>query len=130
MRQSSDRYKINFVGGLAVALGLVLLLLTGFAAILTLFTNYTGGSLTGFLSFGLCLVISSSYLGIGAKLTSLKYITSADIETLRLSWTALFLVSALGAFVAYFLLPPLVGVCVLMLVVLIAIRGAVIRLSH
>ena len=130
MSHSSDRYKINFVGGLAVALGLVLLLLTVFAGILTLFQAAASGYLKGALSFGLSLTIASAYLGIGAKLTTLKYISQTDIETLRLSWTALFLVSILGAIVAYFLLPPLVGVCGLMVVVLLAVRRAVIRLSR
>jgi hypothetical protein len=130
MSHQSDRYKINFVGGLAVAIGFVLLLLTIFAAILTLFTYQTGGALTGALSFGLCLVLASAYLGIGTKLTRLQYVTSADIETLRLSWTALFLLSILGAILAYYLLPPLVGVCALMIIVLLAVRRAVIRLSN
>jgi hypothetical protein len=129
MSHSSDRYKINFVGGLAVALGLVLMLLTIFAAILTVFSYSTGGALKGALSFGLCLVIASGYLGIGTKLTRLKYYTAADIETLRLSWTALLLLSVLGAVLAYYLLQPLVGVCALMIVVLVAIRRSVIRLS-
>lgn len=130
MRQSSDRYKVQFVGGLAVAIGLVLLIVTIFGTLAALFTFQAKNALAAVATFFLCLILSSSYLGLGTKLTRLKYITAADIETLRLSWTSLVLLSVIGAICAFWLLQPLVGICGLMIIVLFAIRGAVIRLSN
>jgi len=68
-------------------------------------------------------------MGCGAGLQSAKAY-STEIENIRLTWTALVLWMIITCIIAPILIPPLTYLGLLMLVLLFAVRGAIIRLSR
>jgi hypothetical protein len=127
-----DIKSIRFVGTLAFGLGVLLLLLTFLAVLLALFAGITAtlaGLERGAGTAALGLVMSSSLMGCGAQLQRAGRLTSIDIENIRLIWTGLFLAMLICGIASIWLVPPLVGLCGLILFALIMVRSAVIRLS-
>lgn len=127
-----DLQDVRFVGTLALILGVVMFVLTGLTALLLLLastTASTGDFLKGALGVLLALVMAASLSGLGGQMQRVRTGFAHELENLRLVWTALVLMMGLCGTAAIWLVPPLFGVAALVLLALLAVRGAVIRLT-
>lgn len=130
MTPERDKRKIRFVGALSLGVGFVTLVLS---AVGTLFT-LLGGDLTGqayrtLVAFVVMLVMSSCLMGCGAQLARLRLYTGIDIQTMRLTWSGLLIVMVIGGGVSIWVVRPMAELALLIILLLLAIRPAVIRLS-
>jgi hypothetical protein len=127
-----DIDNVRLVGVLALTIGILLFILT---AIVTLFLLIAspgadeGAIARGALGVGLALVMASSLSALGGQMQRLRPDFMHDPENLRLVWTALVIMMVFCGLAALWLVPPLTGLATLVLIGLIAIRGAVIRLT-
>jgi len=129
MSPERDKTKVRLAGALTLGIGIVMMLLTLFTTLFALFSGPTANYPRAVLAFGLLLILASTLMSCGMQLTRLRLYTTADIQTLRLNWTALVLVMVIGGLVSFWVFPQISDVCVVELVVLFSIRGAIIRLS-
>ena len=129
MSPERDKTKVRLAGALTLGIGIVMMLLTLFTTLFALFSGPTANYPRAVIAFGLLLILASTLMSCGMQLTRLRLYTTADIQTLRLNWTALVLVMVIGGLVSFWVFPQISDVCVVELVVLFSIRGAIIRLS-
>ena len=129
MQFDRDKQAVRFVGALAATIGGLLLTLTMLGTLFALL-NYHGANVArGAATFFLALIMSSTLMGCGAQMSSLKLHAGSDSDQLRLLWSALFVMMILCLIGSVYLLQPLVGLAGLMLIALVAIRRSVIRLT-
>jgi hypothetical protein len=126
-----DMQHIRLVGGFLLGIGLMQLLLTFFIALDGLFSDVPMGAAfdRGALGIFLSLLMASIMSSCAVQLQSLKSFSHAQIQNLRLVWTALVLLMILTGAAGLWLAPPLTTLAVLILLALFSIRGALIRLS-
>jgi hypothetical protein len=127
-----DVQSIKLVGSLCVGLGAVLFLLTALGSLFALFalvSANSGNFFRGVLSAVLGLIMSITLISCGSELQRTKPTGRANLENLRLVWTALVVMMVLCLIAALFLIPPLVGISGLVLFAAFTIRGAIIRLT-
>jgi uncharacterized membrane protein len=127
-----DILKLHGVGFFAVISGLLLL---GLTTVRTLIAGLAGESfnldnfIRSALNFGLALVVSAALTGYGLQFMRLKSYALRRRE-LRLMWTALVILMTLCGIAGTILNSPVAALAGLMLVLLFAVRGAVIRLTN
>jgi len=127
-----DLSDIRLVGTLGFVVGALLMVLTILAVFLLLIagaTTATGLKLHGLLSIMLALIMALALTGCGGAMRTVRTGNRADLENLRLVWTALVLVMVISIPAGFWLVQPLADLAVLMLLSLIAVRGAVIRIT-
>jgi hypothetical protein len=129
MQFERDQQAVRFVGALATTIGGLIMILTFLITFLSLL-NYHGASVIhGAATFFLSLVMASTLMGCGTQMSSLHLHGGSDTEQLRLLWTALCVMMVLCLIGGAYLMPPLVGLSGVILLALVAIRGAIIRLT-
>lgn len=127
-----DLSDIRIVGTIGFVIGALLMLLTILAAFLLLVagaTSTSGLNLHGALSVMLALIMALALVGCGGAMRTIRPGNTADLENLRLVWTALVLVMAAAVPAGFWLIQPLADLAILMLLALFVIRGAVIRIT-
>ncbi len=129
MTPERDKMKIRIAGAISLGMGFVLLLLTLFTTLFALFSGPSANYGRALLAFGLTLIIASTLMSCGTQLTRLRLYTGIDVQSMRLNWTALLLVMVIGGLISFWLMPEISDVCVIEIIVLLTVRGAVIRLS-
>ena len=133
MNPQRDLQNIRFVGALSLGIGAVLLVITILTTLLTLYsltTTTNTNFIRGIIIFIFALLTSAIMMGCGAELQTHTAFGPSDIENLRLTWTALVLTMIVVCILSPWLIPPLVYVGILMLLLLFAVRGSVIRLTR
>ena|SRR6266404_2096291 len=131
MQYQRDKALVRTVGGLALLLGAILMIVTIVITFVSLATGGGRGDLVhGAFAFALALVMSSTLMGCGAQFQRLTFYTAADVDNMRMAWTGLLIVLVLTGIPAYWVIPPLYQLALFCVVILIFIRGAVIRLSR
>jgi hypothetical protein len=120
MTPAKDKNKVRIVGALSLAIGAILMAFTVFGTLFVLFSGPSTNYGRAMLSFGVLIILSSCLMSCGTQLTRLRLYTSNDIQTMRLNWTALVLVTAIGGAIAFWVIPPVVDVCVIELLLLFA----------
>ena len=131
-RLERDIQAIRAVGTLILGVGLIQLFLTGLLALFGLFSLVPSSSapfLQTVLGILLSLVMASIMSSCGIQLQRLRHYSESGVQEVRLVWTALVIVMALGAIAGLWIEPPLTSLAVLTLIALFAIRPAIIRLS-
>lgn len=124
---------IKLLGNLVFGLGTMLLLLTlatvGYALI-HMSANPGGRFSMPILGeLGLALVMSFAATGCGSQLRRVEVLATTDPELLRLNWTALFTIMVVCAVIGGSLLPILALIAIFILIILIAIRNPLIRVT-
>jgi hypothetical protein len=130
MQYERDKQKVRVVGGLAVGIGAILMILTIFITLFELLASAGRGDVVrGFGAFAIGLVMASTMMGAGGQLTRLRYYAADDVYNMRMAWTGLLLVMLLGGILAIWFIPPLTSLAAFIIFLLMIVRPAVIRLS-
>lgn len=127
-----DLQDVRLVGTLTLLLGVVLFALTGFTALLLLYvgaSSNAAGFFKGILGVLLALVMAATLCGLGGQMQHIRTGFAHELENLRLVWTSMVLMMVVCGAAAIWLVPPLFGLAALVLLAMLAIRGAVIRLT-
>ncbi|GEM_PF-2506211 len=120
--------------GLAIAvLGAILLILSiamGLLAVLRVTPNgFNTFTYTTIAQGILALIMSFSMIACGAELAHPDLLIDSGRETLRLNWAALFGFMVVTWLAGFWLMPALGGLSIVIMLLLITIRGSVIRVS-
>ncbi|MDB5178715.1 MAG: hypothetical protein JWN01_658 [Patescibacteria group bacterium] len=128
-----DIQQVRIIGTLIAGIGLILMLLTGLTTLFVLFGGAAAtagnGIVRGGLTILLAFIMSFSLTSCGAEIQRVK-LSTANIENLRLVWTALIILMALSLGAGLWLAQPLAFLAALVLLTLFSIRGAIIRLTR
>jgi len=127
-----DLQDVRLVGTLCLILGIVLFVLTAITTLLLLYASASSSSsafLQGMLGVLLALVMGASLSGLGGQMQHIRTGFAHELENLRLVWTSLVLMMVACGAAAIWLVPPLFALALLVLLALLAVRGAVIRLT-
>jgi hypothetical protein len=128
-----DIQQVRIIGTLIAGIGLILMLLTGLTTLFVLFGGAAAtagnGIVRGGLTILLAFIMSFSLISCGAEIQRVK-LSTANIENLRLVWTALIILMALSLGAGLWLAQPLAFLAALVLLTLFSIRGAIIRLTR
>jgi hypothetical protein len=127
-----DIQHIRLVGGFLFGVGIIQLILTFVVLLWGLFAGIASdvpSFVKGATAVALSLIMASVMSSCAIQMQRIKGLTSAQIQNIRLVWTALVLLMAASGILALWVAPPLTTLSVLVLLALFTARGPIIRLS-
>jgi hypothetical protein len=131
MHPERDKQAVRAIGGVALGLGTILMLLTIIVTLnILLVTAGRGDVIRGAIAFAIGLVMASTLMSCGTQLQRLRLYTDAEVQGMRMAWAALMLVMVAGGLLSYWFIEPLTALAAFIIILLMLIRKAVIRLSH
>lgn len=125
--------RIRAVGTFAYGIGIAQILLTLLIAVTLLLgsiSNDLNDSLITLLTLGVSLMMASTLIGCGYELSRSRDYSRSKINDIRFTWTALLVAMVIFGGAGLILAPPLSGIAIAIILLLLTIRSPIIKLSR